>query len=171
MEPKNTLTLPPTITGYIDVSRMLRDISLIDDQLLQLKLRQPGATTQMPKTTYFIDKMVNANNLNLLHEDDRTNLKIFLAEIKEHSPILHMSFSSEPSPAFLEKLMTWLRKEIHPQLLLTVGLQPTIGVGCVLRTTNRYFDFSLAQDFVKKKNILLQRITQSDQTTNQGATQ
>ena len=64
-----------------------------------------------------------------------------------------MSFSADPSVTFLTKLMTWLRQEIHPQVLLTVGLQPTIGAGCILRTTNRYFDFSLRQDFANKRTM------------------
>ena len=50
--------------------------------------------------------------------------------------------------------MTWLRREIHPLVLMTVGLQPNIGAGCIVRTTNKYFDFSLRQDFANKRDLL-----------------
>jgi len=70
-----------------------------------------------------------------------------------------MSLSADPSTRFLEKLVTWLRREIHPQVLLTIGLQPTLGAGCVLRTPNRQFDFSLRQDFAKKRDLLIGKLT------------
>jgi hypothetical protein len=90
----------------------------------------------------------------MLHAEDRQRLQQFLVDIKERSPVIHVSFSADPSPLFAEKLVTWLRREIHPLLLLNIGLQPNIGAGCILRTTNKYFDFSLKQDFANKRNLL-----------------
>ncbi|HYH36035.1 MAG TPA: hypothetical protein VD706_00875, partial [Candidatus Saccharimonadales bacterium] len=77
---------------------------------------------------------------------------------KQRSPVLHISFSADPSPTFTEKLMTWLREEIHPLVLLSVGLQPTIGAGCIVRTTNKQFDLSLREDFLKKRELLLSQL-------------
>jgi len=37
-------------------------------------------------------------------------------------------------------------------------LQPTIAAGCIVRTTNKYFDFSLRQDFTDKRELLLKQI-------------
>jgi hypothetical protein len=37
-------------------------------------------------------------------------------------------------------------------------LQPTLGAGCVVRTTNRQFDFSLRQDFARKRDLLLEKL-------------
>jgi hypothetical protein len=67
---------------------------------------------------------------------------------------MHMSFSSEPSQLFLVKLVTWLRQEINPYTLVTVGLQPNIGAGCILRSLNKYFDLSLRQSLVEHKSKL-----------------
>jgi G3E family GTPase len=98
--------------------------------------------------------MVQLNKLDLAQPGHRAALRQFLASVKASSPVLHLSFSADPAPAFLEKLMAWLRREIHPALLVTIGLQPTIGAGCLLRTTNKYFDFSLRQRFADKRQLL-----------------
>jgi hypothetical protein len=41
---------------------------------------------------------------------------------------------------------------------MTVGVQPTIAAGCIMRTTNKYFDFSLRQDFEGKRDLLLEEL-------------
>src|SRR5487761_1539900 len=151
-------TLPPSLVGPIDLSRLLRELDTINEHLMQLKLRHSGAEIKLPKTTGLLDQLVMHNKLNLLHEKERLALINFLVAVKDQSPVIHMSFSSDPSEAFLEKLMNWLRQEIHPYLLLTVGLQPNVGAGCILRTTNKYFDLSLKQSFQTKRDILVKKL-------------
>ena len=60
--------------------------------------------------------------------------------------------------------MAWLRREIHPVVLLTVGLQPSIGAGCIVRSTNKQFDFSLREDFLKKHDLLMAKIVAGAET-------
>ena len=149
------LLLPVTVTGHGDLGRLLRELELIDQTLLQLGLREGGTEVKMPTTSHLMDQIIEANKLNLLHKLDRAELEHFLTTIKEKSPVLHISFSADPSPAFIRKLMTWLRQEIHPLILLNIGLQPSIGAGCIVRTTNKQFDFSLREDFLNKRDLLL----------------
>lgn len=171
-EPKKpeekTLVLPVMAAGPTDIVRLLNEVEMIDDTLLQLGLRKGGTEVKMPKTSRLMDMTLDINNLNLLHKEDRATLKKFLAGINQESPILHMSFSADPSTVFIEKLMTWLRKEIHPYVLLTIGLQPSIGAGCIVRTTNKQFDFSLREEFVQKRDLLrAQLATPGPQTAGQ----
>jgi hypothetical protein len=148
------LSLPILVTTPADVGRLARELEVIDNALLQLGLRAPTTEIKMPRTSRLMDQLVQINSLNLLLSDDRALTQRYLVAIRAKAPVLHMSFSSDPAPAFIEKLVVWLRREIHPELLLTIGLQPTIGAGCVVRTNNKYFDFSLRQDFAKKRQLL-----------------
>ncbi len=152
------LALPVMVSSPADVGRLLRELELIDQALLQLGLRKGGTEVKMPKTSHLMDELVEMNKLNLLQKLDRAELEHFLATIRDKSPVLHMSFSADPSPLFTEKLMTWLRQEINPHVLLTIGLQPTIGAGCIVRTTNKQFDLSLREDFLNKRDLLLKQI-------------
>jgi F0F1-type ATP synthase delta subunit len=142
------------VSSPVDVGRLTREIEAIDESLLQLGLRKGGSEIKMPKTTQLMDQLIELNKLNLLQAEDRKLLLQFLVYIKQNAPVLHVSFSADPNTAFIEKLMAWLRREINPLVLMTVGLQPNIGAGCIIRSTNKYFDLSLKQDFASKTSML-----------------
>lgn len=150
------LQLPVSVVSRVDVGRLLREVESIDSFLKQSAIREPGSPVKMPKTSRLFDEVVQVNNVNVLHEDERLKLHTFLNDVKTHAPMLHMSFSADPTPSFTQRLVTWLRAEVHPVVLLQVGLQPNIGAGCVVRTTNKYFDFSLRSRFKEKGDVLAQ---------------
>lgn len=150
--------LPLTVVTKVDAGRLIREMEQLDDFLNQSAVRAPGEPTKMPKTSRMLDETIEVNKLNMLHEQDRQRLLAFLGQIKTKAPIMHISFSADPSPLFTQKLITWLRSEIHPLLLLQVGLQPNMGAGCVLRTSNKYFDLSLRDRFKAKGDSLSQII-------------
>ncbi len=162
--PERVLSLPILVTSPADVGRLGRELELIDNSLLQLGLRAANTEVKMPRTSRLMDQTIQLNKLNLLQAADRVLLQHFVAAVRAKAPVLHISFSTDPAPAFIEKLMVWLRREIHPELLLTIGLQPTIGAGCIVRTNNKYFDFSLRQDFAAKSNLLLEALMTPEPT-------
>lgn len=147
--------LPLSVVTKVDVGRLLREMEQIDNFLQQSAVRTPGSAVKLPKTSRLFDETVEVNRLNVLHEDDRHQLLQFLKNIRQHAPVMHISFSADPSPLFTQKLITWLRTEIHPLVLLQIGLQPNMGAGCVLRTTNKYFDLSLRDRFKSQGDVLV----------------
>jgi hypothetical protein len=151
--------LPPLVIGPVEIGRLRRELAAIDEAFLEHTLRKKGNNAQMLKPSQLMDQLVELNKLNLLHKDDRQRLRRFLEAVADRAPLLHISFSADPPPAFMERLMAWLREQIHPQALVTVGIQPTIAAGCIVRTTNKYFDFSLRQDFADKRELLLEQIS------------
>lgn len=154
------LSLPVSVVGPTDVVRLIRELETLDEAFLQMSLRKEGAPeTKLPKTSKLMDQMVHVNKLNLLSKEERAGLKLYLQDVQKKAPVMHISFSADPSPGFLDKMMAWLRREIHPSVLLTIGLQPNIGAGCIVRTTNKQFDFSLRQDFAGKRELLLKQIS------------
>lgn len=153
-----TIVLPLLVVGPVEVGRLLRELLEIDNVISQAKLAGRSEQLKMPKTSQLMDEAAQINQLDLLQSADRKLLFETLKSIALKAPVLHMSFSADPPPAFTAKLMTWIRREIHPQALLTIGLQPSIGAGCILRTTNKYFDLSLRKDFLGKRDLLRKRI-------------
>lgn len=152
------LELPLSVVTRIDVGRLIRETEAVDNFLRQAAMRQPGSSIKLPKTSRLFDEIVTVNKLNMLQEQDRHALYAHLSQVRTEAPVLHMSFSTDPSPMFLQKLVTWLRHNIHPVVLLQVGLLPNIGAGCVVRTTNKYFDFSLQQRFTEARPMLISKL-------------
>ncbi|HSX46698.1 MAG TPA: hypothetical protein VLF87_01775 [Patescibacteria group bacterium] len=165
------LLLPAGVVTRSDVGRLLQETESVDNFLQQSTIRQPGTAVQLPKTSNLFDEMVASNHLNLLEKVDRQQLAVFLKTIYQKAPLLHVSFNTDPSPLFTQRLMTWIRQEMHPYVLLQIGLHPSIGAGCVVRTTNKYFDFSLRQRFKDQRVLLISKLREGREqaTAQQGA--
>ena len=152
------LTVPVSIVTRSDVGRLVR---VLDNLEAALKRKTASKKSQLLPTSPLIDDISAQNKLNLLQADDRTKLGAFLAELHSHGPQLHFSFSTDPSPRFLADLLSWLRREIDPRILLKIGLEPALGAGCVVRTTNRQFDFSLRQHFGDQRDMLIGKLKEA----------
>lgn len=157
-EQAKVLALPISVVGRVDLGRLIREVQILDEFLRQAAIREPGTAVKLPRTSRLMDEIIQINKINVLLESERQRLAQFLVEVRKHAPVLHMSFSADPSPLFTQKMITWLRREIHPFVLLQIGLQPNIGAGCVVRTTNQYFDLSLRQNFIDKRELLAQKL-------------
>ena len=153
--------LPVGVVGMVDLGRLIRELERLESALTSDKIRT-GTDVQLPKLSAPMDQLAEANKLDLRDSHARQSLLAFLKLLRKEAPKIHMSFSADPSPQFLEKLMTWLRANIHPHVLVAVGLQPGIGAGCVLRTTNRYFDMSLGKSFADKRELLMKRLREAN---------
>jgi F0F1-type ATP synthase delta subunit len=144
--------LPLMVVSPVDLGRLLRELESYDALLEQQRLSKAVASVHQPSALLRVT--AELNHIVLEDRAQRNNLRQFLESLKTKAPTLHISFSSDPSPLFVETLMTWLRREIHPAVLLTIGMQPTIGAGCMVRTTNKFFDLSLRKHFQETSGLL-----------------
>lgn len=152
------MLLPELVFGIIEVRRLKRELEAIDEAMRQTKIRSPGESVDLPKVSRLLDGLATDNSRNLLQAEDRQALAAFLAHVETKAPTIHISFASDPSATFIARMVKWLRGNIDPTILLQTGLQPTIVAGCVVRTKNKVFDFSLRQRFSEQKALLVQAI-------------
>lgn len=157
--------LPLRVVSQGDAMRLKRELTVLSDYVNQAELRKPGTELKsLPKTSTSLNDFAQTNNLNLLKGDDREASSAFLSELTEQAPVVHISFASEPSAAFMYKIAGWFRENIDPLTLINVGLEPSIAVGFTLRTLNRYHDFSLRQQFADHRDLLLNGIKEPANT-------
>jgi hypothetical protein len=135
----------------------------LDDYLHQAGLRQGGEAVKLPKTSRVMDEFAAANKLNLLLPEARRESLEFFDFVSSKAPVVHMSFAVEPSSAFRQKLIVWWRGNVHPFVLLDVGLQPDIAIGSVVRTPNKQYDFSLRNHFKNKRAKLIELLAAQPQ--------
>ena len=150
------LVLPTLAFGMVEVRRLARELEAVVDYFEQTTLRSPGSQVAAPKVSRLLDTLARENHLNLLHTAERQLLVNFLQQVIQSAPQIHISFAADPSSAFTAKVVQWLRSNIHPYMLLQLGLQPSIAAGCIVRTSNHVFDFSLRQHFANQRELLLQ---------------
>jgi hypothetical protein len=148
------LSVPKTVVSRVDVSRLAREVeSLVG--LLDQQSHPHHKDTETPQISKTLTEIVKINHLDLDETRDRQRLYSFLSSLKTDAPQLHISFATEPSVEFTGKLITWLRDQIHPLILLEIGLQPTIAAGCIIRTTSKIIDCSMRQHLLSHRPELL----------------
>lgn len=159
MTPKSTVVrLPVGIVGRADVARTLRELETINDLMDQAALRTDVAPS-LPRISQLTRDLAEINTYDISLKADRARLVVFLKRVKELAPVLHISFASEPSDEAIAKLITWLRDEVSSYALLQIGIQPSIIAGCILRTSNRVFDFSMRRRIEENKVVLRRKIS------------
>ncbi|HEX8226807.1 MAG TPA: hypothetical protein VF572_02970 [Candidatus Saccharimonadales bacterium] len=166
--------LTTLIVSPSDLKRARRELEALDDFLLQASLRQGGKPVKLPQANRLIDELIDTSGGSLLNPADRKKLLQYLTDLITKAPVVHISFASEPSAAFMNKLIIWLRDNIHPQVLVHLGLQPSIAAGCIVRTANKQFDFSLTQAFENQRQQLiasLLEVSPVDKTAKPAATE
>lgn len=151
------LTLPTVIASRQDITHVHRELRLFDDSAIQSVMRHDNPV-KYPPISSKLRGLVQQNQIDLRDETARKKLLISLDALKNNAPTIHISFPAEPSPEVLQKLVTWLRKEIDPRIVIRVGMQPTIAAGVIVRTPNHQFDFSLRQHLQKNKAKLIERL-------------
>lgn len=154
---EHELVLPLLVVAPSDVARLMRELEALDEYLHQAGLKKEGEV-KLPRTSRTLDEFAGSNELDLAHATARKRAMVFLQYVHDRAPVITMSFAVDPSSAFVGKIIAWLRQNIHPMLLLRIGLQPNIAAGCTVRTTNNYYDFSLRQHFKAQRELLLEKI-------------
>jgi F0F1-type ATP synthase delta subunit len=155
----SSFVLPPLVIGVADIMRLKRELDALSEYLHQAALRHtPESELKLPKTSRVLDELIKANKLDLLKREQYELTMAQLETIEQKAPQIHLSFSSDPSSAFIVRVVEWLRQNIHPGLLVQVGLQPTLAAGCIVRTTNKQFDLSLKHHFETARPSLIQKI-------------
>lgn len=138
------LKLPNSVGGKRDLILATREIEQTITDRLQDDVRERfGAKRVGTKAgQMMLGEILSANKL----KDDTATLKKILQQLegfKQHAPQVRIAFSQEPDQDFYKKIVGWFRREIHPSVLVQVGIQPTIGGGFILQTAARRYDMSL----------------------------
>jgi hypothetical protein len=140
----------------------LRRISFELNQLI-LKIEQnriidPNYQIAQNSLGVEVVKLIELNNIDINSISDLKRLESSLEQIGQHPALIHFSFNQEADSQVLQKLVAYIRENIYPNVLISVGLDPSITIGCRIRLTNKSFDFSLRSRLNKNKDLLLDKI-------------
>lgn len=150
------LKLPLDIVSRVDINRVMRELDQLEPQFIGAK----AATSQSakPRVSVQLNNLAQENSIDLSDSNKRSQLREILKNIGQSAPSLHVSFASEAPLDVVQSILVWLRANIHPQVMLQIGLQPNLAAGCVLRTPNRLFDLSMRSYLKSQEGYLVQLI-------------
>lgn len=160
------LMLPASVISRVDMTRLVRDLEAVDDSLEAQKARREGESGRyrLPNMSQVLNDFLTINKLDIMNDRVRMDLKSQLRKLKEHAPVLHMTFATEADPESLQQLAAWIRRELHPLALISVGLQPSLVGGVYLRTPNHVHDFSLRNHMKDSRQLIVTALDKLKET-------
>lgn len=157
---KKDYIFPKTLIGQADLARLEREVELVDSKMQAQKVRgkSADASPQLPPLSQGLGDFVEQNEIDLSDGQTLLELKEHLRQLKDHAPVVHLTFAADIDPEPLQKIVAWLRQEVHPQVLVTVGLQPSLIGGVYMRTPNKVHDYSVKTLISDKRDIVLGKL-------------
>ena len=150
---------PSALISRADLARLVREVESLDNELEAQKVKGLGdGGYHMPTMSRGLSDFIELNKIDVTQDHVRMTFKEQLRALKDKAPIIHMTFAVDAEPDFLQKLITWIRAEIHPQALVSVGLQPSLVGGVYVRTPNHVHDFSIKSLLAGKRELMIQQL-------------
>lgn len=148
--------LPASLVHPGDLSRLIRELETIDGVLQAQKVR--GVEPHLPPLSQGLEDFAEQNKVNLADDHALNELKEHLRMLKNKAPVVHLTFASDADAYSLQKITEWLRQEVNPLTLVTVGVQPALVGGVYLRTPDHVHDFSLKALLHDKRGIIVKEL-------------
>lgn len=160
MSQQQTYQLPPSLATQTDLRRLINEVERLDNAATTADIRAK-AGYQSNDGLILSDQLqdfVATNQLDLNDARSRTELIAKLRQLKDETPVVHVTFAATASQDELSKLVDWVRQSVHPQAVLTIGLQPELIGGAYIRTTNRVFDLSVRAQLAEGRHIIAREL-------------
>lgn len=152
--------LPPSVVTKVDLSRLIREIEWIDNEITAATVRTKTGVEQTaaPTVSAAFEAFLGQNQLTLATSRERSELIAQMRLLKDKVPVIHMTFAVAADRESLQQLTAWIRSSVHPQAVISVGLQPALVAGVYLRTPNHVHDLSLRAMLANSHDVLIKEL-------------
>lgn len=157
--------LPPQLYSLVEIHRVQRELEAIEEALRQQQTRASLAGTPLAdmQPSELLQDLAAQNHYAITDAANRQQLISNLSAVAEKAPVIHVGLAADPPTSFVVAITHWLRANVHPLVLVRIGLQPSIAAGCIIRTTNKVFDMSLRHRFEQNTDKLIQALSGAKQ--------
>ena len=166
------LTLPPTVATKAQLLSLRKNLDEVLESINQnnIRIKEDVEAQPAPDVSGSLASLLAVNKLKPSAEV-MTQLKKWVEYLLHHAPIVRLTFSSEPGPKELSRMIDWFRQETGLVVLLHIGLQPSIAGGVMVRTTSHRYDLSLRNDLLSRTDKFIDAVNQVSGHVEQQAAQ
>ncbi len=152
--------LPFSIVSKADVARLVSEFEQVDNELTTMSVRAKTVAQpySQPVLSRQLTDFLNQNKIVLHNAQERNDLLHQLYLLKDNVSIIHLTFAVPADPQSLRYLAQWLRASIHPQAIISVGLQPSLVAGVYVRTPNHVHDLSVRARLAQQHGLLVKEL-------------
>lgn len=115
-------------------------------QASQLKKAEKAPLTA--ELTQFLDTFTAGK------KDDPAQVEqtiIYLKRLKQHAPLVHVTFPTFASSSIKESVVEWFRKNVSDEILVAFTVDTSILGGIIIRTENNIYDYSFINRLIKDR--------------------
>lgn len=142
MKSDPVVVLHVSIVTPVDLGKLQRELYFLDNQIKNKSEYKHHYGNDISEA---LDTLVKSVGINLDNQEQRQQLIQQLNLVRKTAPVAQITFANEPNRSTLMMLIKWFRENGHPNTLISVGVQPEIAGGCIVRTQTKTFDFSFAK--------------------------
>ena len=153
-------TLPSSLVTLVDLRRLINEVEQVDAFFVTkgIQDRVGHQTDEAVTLSRQLSDFLTANTVDIYNGQMRSELIAGLRQLKNDAPVIHATFAVNAGHDELAKIVDWLRQSVHPQVVMTIGLQPDLIGGVSLRTTNKVFDLSIRSQLASGRQIIVKEL-------------
>ena len=157
---QSTFVLPPSVVTKVDISRLISEMQQLDNDIITRDARMKAGATITDELTLSepLQDFLAANSLEVGETNERAELINRLRQFKSSAPVVHVTFAAPVDLESLRVIAAWLREKVHPQSVVSVGLQPSLIGGIYIRTPNHIHDFSIRAQLAGHRDIIISEV-------------
>lgn len=140
--------LPNSFSSPQQIEALLGDIEKLKPTMLSTPQKWPTR----------VQEFAMSNALASLTLASQSKLVGYLKELLATSPQISLVVANMPNGEELAELTGWFRSHIHPHTTLHIAQNSDVIAGCVLRTDEAVYDFSLRSGLFANSEKLAKRL-------------
>lgn len=154
------MILPASVVTRRDVAHLTLEAEKIDSEMTasDARFRTSRKRRSQPVLSDNLEQFLEVNDIDIKSSKVRSDLIKQLRNLKSSVPVIHMTFSASADADSLQRIATWLRSEVHPQVVIDAGVQPSLVAGVYVRTANSVMDLSLRGRLKGQRELLVKEL-------------
>lgn len=153
-----TARLPQELATVPDLFMAYRELRAAVEAADQVNLTTGRPLLTQVDMSASLAEFFRVNELDIGDGRHRAVALAALEDLRNSATTISVSFASQPSLGAVRVISKWFRDNVSPTAVLQVGVSPSIVAGCIVRTQNRVFNFTLNKQFEDAKPALAEKI-------------
>lgn len=141
---------------------LLWELDMVINKLRNDQVRQrvlPGTHAEPITVSLLLQGVLEGSNVNKNDLHAVEELSGELERIRDALPQVSLILGNPPSLVIKQQIVSWLRREIHPQILCNFVVRSDLGGGAILRTKANQYDFSFRTQLLQKKHRIQELVS------------
>jgi len=105
-----------------------------------------------------LQELAVTNSVKKLNTKIVSEMLSFIETLIGDAPEVSVSLASSPGSEDRVEFISWMRRKIHPQLMIHFIIRPELLAGCIVRTAKGVHDWSLKTALETNKEKLTKRL-------------